>query len=119
MTNNIIALVDCDSFFVSCEQAVNPDLQEKAVCVLSNNDGCVVARSKEAKKLVITMGMPYFMAKKQYPDAIYLSGNFQLYKDFSRKVIAILKDFSPTIEVYSIDEAFVGEFFCTTSIIRK
>lgn len=107
MKECIIALVDCDSFFVSCEQAVNKDLQDKPVCVLSNNDACIIARSKEAKEMGITMGMPYFMAKKQYPDAIYVSGNPQIYKDFSRKIMAILRDFSPTVEVYSIDEAFV------------
>mgnify|MGYP001805824445 CR=1 FL=1 len=107
MKENIIALVDCDSFFVSCEQSLDENLREKPVCVLSNNDGCVVARSKEAKKLGITMGMPYFMAKKQFPEAIYVSGNLSLYKDFSRKVMAILRDFSPSVEVYSIDEAFV------------
>lgn len=107
MKESIIALIDCDSFFVSCEQAVDKSLQGKPVCVLSNNDGCIVARSREAKKLGIKMGMPYFMAQRQYPEAIYLSGNHTLYKDFSKKVIAILKDFSPTIEVYSIDEAFL------------
>lgn len=107
MSESIIALIDCDSFFVSCEQAVDASLQGKPVCVLSNNDGCVVARSREAKKLGITMGMPYFMAKKQFPDAIYISGNHALYRDFSRKVMSILRDFSPAVEVYSIDEAFV------------
>lgn len=107
MKECIIALVDCDSFFVSCEQALNKDLQDKPVCVLSNNDACVIARSKEAKEMGITMGMPYFMAKKQFPDAIYVSGNHSSYKDFSRKIMAILRDFSPTVEVYSIDEAFV------------
>lgn len=107
MNESVIALIDCDSFFVSCEQAIDESLQGKPVCVLSNNDGCIVARSREAKKLGIAMGMPYFMAKKQFPDAIYISGNHTLYKDFSRKVMAILRDFSPTVEVYSIDEAFV------------
>lgn len=107
MKESIIALVDCDSFFVSCEQAANKELQGKPVCVLSNNDGCVIARSREAKKLGITMGMPHFMAKKQFPDAIYLSGNFYLYGDFSDKVMNILRDFSPEVEVYSVDEAFV------------
>lgn len=107
MKENIIALVDCDSFFVSCEQAVDKSLQNKPVCVLSNNDGCVVARSREAKQLGIKMGMPYFMAKKQFPQGIYLSGNFYLYGDFSDKVMNILRDFSPDVEVYSIDEAFV------------
>lgn len=107
MPEDIIALVDCDSFFVSCEQAVDQSLQGKAVCVLSNNDACIIARSKEAKELGITMGMSYFKAKKQFPDAVYVSGNIHLYKDFSRKVMSILRDFSPTVEVYSIDEAFV------------
>lgn len=108
MSECIIALVDCDSFFASCEQALDVSLQGKPVCVLSNNDGCVVARSKEAKELGIKMGMPYFMAKKQFPEAVYISGNLSVYGDFSRKVMAILRDFSPEVEVYSIDEAFVG-----------
>lgn len=107
MKENIIALVDCDSFFASCEQAVDKSLQGKPVCVLSNNDGCVVARSKEAKQLGIKMGMPYFMAKKQFPDATYISGNIFLYSEFSKKVMSILSEFSPDVEVYSIDEAFV------------
>jgi nucleotidyltransferase/DNA polymerase involved in DNA repair len=107
MSENIIALVDCDAFFVSCEQAVDESLKDKPVCVLSNNDACIVARSREAKELGISMGMPYFQAKKQFPDAIYVSGNIKLYNDFSRKIMAILRDFSPTVEVYSIDEAFV------------
>jgi len=107
MAENIIALVDCDSFFVSCEQALDKALQGKAVCVLSNNNACVLARSFEAKELGIAMGMPYFMAKKQFPQAVYVTGNIQIYKDFSRKVMAVLRDFSPTVEVYSIDEAFV------------
>lgn len=107
MKDCIIALVDCDSFFVSCEQAVNESLQKKPVCVLSNNDGCIVARSKEAKKLGIKMGMPYFMAKRQFPQAVYISGNISLYSEFSHKVMSILRDFSPDVEVYSIDEAFV------------
>lgn len=107
MKENIIALVDCDSFFVSCEQAADKSLQGKAVCVLSNNDGCVLARSKEAKKMGIKMGEPLFMAKKHSPDCIYLSGNYPLYSEFSRRVMEILRDFSPDVQVYSIDEAFV------------
>ena len=102
-----IALVDCDSFFVSCEQLVNPSLLNKPVCVTSNNNGCVVARSKEAKSLGIKMGMPVFMAKKEFPQAIYLSGNMSLYGDVSDRVMATLKEYSPLIEIYSIDEAFV------------
>lgn len=107
MKEYVIALVDCDSFFVSCEQAVDKSLQGKPVCVLSNNDGCIVSRSKEAKKLGIKMGMPYFMAKKQFPEGIYISGNIRLYSEFSHKVMNILRDFSPNVEVYSIDEAFI------------
>lgn len=102
-----IALVDCDSFFVSCEQLVNPSLLHKPVCVMSNNDGCVVARSKEAKQLGIKMGMPVFMAKKQFPKAVYLSGNMSLYGDISARVMSKLKEFSPVVEIYSIDEAFL------------
>lgn len=102
-----IALVDCDSFFVSCEQLVNPALLGKPVCVASNNDGCVVARSKEAKALGIRMGMPVFMAKKEFPQGIYLSGNMKLYGDISQRVMTKLKEFSPLVEVYSIDEAFL------------
>jgi len=102
-----IALVDCDSFFVSCEQLMNPSLLNKPVCVASNNDGCVVARSKEAKAMGIKMGMPVFMAKKEFPQGIYLSGNMPLYCEISGRVMATLKEYSPLIEVYSIDEAFV------------
>ena len=104
---SVIGLVDCDSFFVSCEQSVDKKLKMKPVCVLSNRDGCVVARSKEAKKLGITMGMPYFMAKREFPQAIYLSGNHALYNEISHKVMDILKEFSPVVDVYSVDEAFV------------
>ncbi len=104
---NVVALVDCDSFFVSCEQRVNPKLKNLPVCVLSNRDGCVIARSKEAKKMGIRMGMPYFMAKKDFPKAIYLSCQHDLYGEISKEVMAVLREFSPKVEVYSIDEAFV------------
>lgn len=104
---SIIALVDCDSFFVSCEQSVDKSLKNKPVCVLSNRDGCVVARSKEAKQLGIKMGMPYFMAKREFPQAIYLSGNHELYEAISAKVMNLLREYSPIVDVYSIDEAFV------------
>ncbi len=102
-----IALVDCDSFFVSCEQFVNPSLLNKPVCVMSNNDGCVIARSKEAKQIGIKMGLPVFMAKKEFPDAVYLSGNMALYGEISARIMSKLKEFSPMVEVYSIDEAFL------------
>jgi len=106
-SKSVIALVDCDSFFVSCEQKVNPELKGKPVCVLSNRDGCVISRSREAKKMGIRMGLPYFMAKKDYPKAIYLSGRHDLYGEVSGQVMSVLKEFSPKVEVYSIDEAFV------------
>lgn len=102
-----IALVDCNNFFVGCEQLMDPDLREKSVCVLGNNNGCVLARSNEAKKLGVTMGMPYFMAKKQFPNVIYLSSNMGLYHDISRRLQKFLNNYSPSVEVYSIDEAFL------------
>ncbi len=107
MDTKNIALVDCDSFFVSCEQLMNPSLLNKPVCVASNNDGCVVARSREAKAIGIKMGMPVFMAKKEFPQGIYLSGNMALYGEVSERVMKTLKECSPLIEIYSIDEAFV------------
>lgn len=103
----IIALVDCDSFFVTCEQVVEPTLKGKPVCVISNNEGCVISRSREAKQMGITMGMPYFMAKKDYPKAVYIKTEHDRYKWFSKRVMECLKNFSPDVEVYSIDEAFI------------
>jgi len=104
---HIIALVDCDSFFVSCEQSQNPELKGKAVCVMSGRGQCVISRSKEAKKLGVKMGMPYFQIEGDLKKAIYLNANHELYLDISRKVMNVLKQFSPNVEVYSIDEAFV------------
>lgn len=103
----VIALVDCDSFFVSCEQKVNPELKGKPVCVLSNKDGCVISRSKEAKKMGVRMGQPYFLAKDEFPDAIYVSCHHDLYGEISEEVMAVLREFSPNVQVYSVDEAFV------------
>ena len=104
---HIIALVDCDSFFVSCEQSVNPELKGKAVCVMSGRGQCVISRSKEAKKLGIRMGMPYFQIEGQMKKAVYINANHDLYSEISKKVMDVLKDFSPLVEIYSIDEAFV------------
>lgn len=104
---HIIALVDCDSFFVSCEQAVNPELKGKPVCVMSGRGQCVISRSKEAKKLGIRMGMPYFQIEGVMKKAIFINANHELYSEISKKVMAVLKTFSPLVEVYSIDEAFV------------
>ena len=103
----VIALVDCDSFFVSCEQKRNPELKGKAVCVLSNNDGCVISRSKEAKRMGVRMGEPYFMCKKEHPKAIYITADHEYYSFVSHQVMSILKDFSPLVQIYSVDEAFV------------
>ena len=103
----VIALVDCDSFFVSCEQKRNPELKGKPVCVLSNNDGCVISRSKEAKKMGVRMGEPYFMCKKEHPKAIYITADHEYYSFVSHQVMSILKDFSPLVQIYSVDEAFV------------
>ncbi len=103
----VIALVDCDSFFVSCEQKVNPDLKGKPVCVLSNKDGCVISRSKEAKLMGIRMGHPYFLAKDEFPDAIYVSAHHELYAEVSAEVMNLLREFSPKVQVYSVDEAFI------------
>ena len=104
---HIIALVDCDSFFVSCEQSVNTDLKGKPVCVMSGRGQCVISRSKEAKKLGIRMGMPYFQIEGNMKKAVYINANHDLYSEISKKVMSVLKDFSPLVEIYSIDEAFV------------
>lgn len=106
MIKKKIAVVDCDNFFVSCERSVDESLLGKPVCVMGNNDSCVVARSNEAKKLGLPMGYPYFKAKDEFPTVIYLSGNHELYKKISRAVFEILRNYTPDIEQYSIDEGF-------------
>ena len=104
-----IALIDCNSFYVSCERLFNPKIRKKPVVVLSNNDGCIISRSNEAKALGIKMGEPYFKAK----DIIIknkvnvFSSNYSLYGDLSRRVMRTLKRFNVDIEIYSIDEAFL------------
>lgn len=102
-----IALVDCNNFFVSCEQLMNPSLANRPVCVLSNNDGCVIARSKEAKEIGIPMGYPLFKARKEFKNVIYISRNFGLYHDISNRIIIKLLSYTPDVEQYSIDEAFL------------
>lgn len=106
----MIALVDCNSFYASCEQVFRPDLQNKPVIVLSNNDGCVIAANKEAKALTdIPMFQPIFKIKNLLDDnnVTYFSSNYTLYSDMSRRVMDTLKLFSPMVEEYSIDESFV------------
>ena len=104
---NIIALVDCDSFFVSCEQKANPELKGKPVCVMSARGQCVISRSKEAKKLGIRMGMPYFQLEGEMKKATFINANHELYSSVSEEVMTVLKSFSPNVEIYSVDEAFV------------
>ena len=113
-----IALVDCDSFFVSCEQKRNPELKNTPVCVLSNTEGCVVSRSKEAKKYGIKMGEPYFMAKKDHPNCTYITADHEYYSQVSHQVMNVLKNFSPYVQIYSIDEAFV-DFTGLTKLYKK
>lgn len=104
-----IALVDCNNFYVSCERVFRPDLKNIPVVVLSNNDGCVVSRSNEAKALGIKMGQPWFECKPLVDEhgILALSSNYALYADMSNRVMSILSDYSPRHEVYSIDECFV------------
>lgn len=105
----MFTLCDCNNFFVSCERVFNPSLNGKAVVVLSNNDGCVIARSNEAKALGIKMGQPFYQLREllSQQQVTALSSNFALYGDMSRRVMNTLKQFAPAIEVYSIDEAFL------------
>lgn len=105
----MFALVDCNNFYASCERVFNPSLNGKPVVVLSNNDGCVIARSNEAKALGIAMGTPAFKFKKQFEDwgVEVFSSNYALYGDMSARVMMLLNEFTPDMEVYSIDEAFL------------
>ena len=105
----MIALVDCNNFYASCERVFRPDLENKPIVVLSNNDGCVIARSNEAKKLGIKMGEPAFKKKEVFErnKIKTFSTNFILYGDMSKRVMSILRNNSKEIEIYSIDEAFL------------
>ena len=109
-SKNKIALVDCNSFYVSCERLFNPSIIKQPVVVLSSNDGCVISRSIEAKALGIKMGEPYFKVKKIIKNNYVkvFSSNYSLYGDMSRRVMKTLRQFSPQIEIYSIDEAFLN-----------
>ena len=113
-----IALVDCDSFFVSCERKLNPELNGLPVSVVSGERGCVIARSREAKNLGVPMGIPLFQAIEKYPECIYVSVNHYAYAKISKSVMEILKNFSPNVQVYSIDEAFV-DFTGLTKLYKK
>ncbi len=110
MTASSIGLIDCNNFYVSCERVFDAKLHKRPVVVLSNNDGCVVARSNEAKALGITMGAPLFQVQHIVDrfDVKVLSSNYALYGDMSHRVMTTLQEFTPDVEVYSIDEAFLG-----------
>ena len=119
--NKSIALIDCNNFYASCERIFNPKLIGQAIIVLSNNDGCIIARSKEAKKLGIKMGEPYFKAKKiiEKNNVKVFSSNYSLYGDISRRVMRTLKRFNSDIEIYSIDEAFLDLSNFTDEEVEK
>jgi DNA polymerase V len=108
--NHPVAIVDCNNFYASCERVFNPKLKDKPIVVLSNNDGMIIARSNEAKSLGIPMGSPLFkiedIVKKH--DVRVFSSNYILYGDMSQRVMTTLEQFSPDIEIYSIDEAFIN-----------
>jgi DNA polymerase V len=107
--SSAIALVDCNNFYVSCERVFQPQLAGRPVIVLSNNDGCVIARSEEAKRLGIKMGTPLFKTQHLIDECgvkVY-SSNYALYGDMSQRVMSALQEFTPDVEVYSIDEAFI------------
>lgn len=109
IAENVFALIDCNSFYASCEKLFRPDLRHRPVVVLSNNDGCVVARSKEAKEIGIPMAVPFFKIQKLIKQhrVQFFSSNYTLYADISRRVMSTLAQMAPDIEVYSIDEAFL------------
>ena len=119
----LIALVDCNNFYVSCERVFCPDLMGKPVAVLSNNDGCVVARSQEVKDFGVKMGAPVFQIQQlvnQHQIQLF-SSNYTLYGDMSHRVMTTLEEFTPRMEVYSIDEAFLdltGIYQCTKNPIH-
>lgn len=109
LVSKVFLLVDCNCFYVSCERVFNPKLENKPVIVLSNNDGCIIALSPEAKRIGLKRCDPYFKVRglcKQHKVYVF-SSNYELYGDMSSRVMDILKDFSPNTEIYSIDEAFL------------
>lgn len=106
-----IALVDCNNFFASCERVVNPDLQKRPVVVLSHNDGCIISRSDEVKRMGVPMAAPLFQYREllERHNTALISANHALYYDFSHRVMQVLNDDIGTkrLELYSIDEAFL------------
>lgn len=114
-----LALVDCNNFYVSCERVFRPDLARVPMVVLSNNDGCVVSRSNEAKALGIRMGQPWFECKAMAEEhgILAMSSNYALYADLSNRVMHILSEFAPQHEVYSIDLSAPG--YCCVSFEKE
>ena len=114
----MFGLVDCNNFFASCERVFRPDLNGKHIVVLSNNDGCVIARSNEAKALGIPMGVPAYKFKSifQLNNVNVFSCNFPLYGDMSSRVMQILSSYAPEMEIYSIDEAFLDFRGCDINL---
>ena len=108
--NSVYALVDCNNFYASCERVFNPKLKNAPIVVLSNNDGCIVARSNEVKAMGVGMGEPYFKFKEtiESNNVHVFSSNYTLYGDMSRRVMSTLSHFAPEFEIYSIDEAFLN-----------
>ena len=106
---SLFALVDCNNFYASCERVFDPSIERRPVVVLSNNDGCVVARSNEAKALGIGMGQPVFQLRDLIREhgVVVRSSNYTLYDDMSRRVFSTVQSFFPAMESYSIDEAFL------------
>lgn len=122
----LFGLADCNNFYCSCERVFHPDLRDKPVVVLSNNDGCVVARSEESKRLGIKMGVPFYQVRDllERNKVAVFSSNYNLYGDMSRRVMSMLSSFFPKIYVYSIDEAFldlseINDVEYVTEISRK
>ncbi len=109
MTRKLIALVDCSAFYCSCERAFRPDLSSRPIVVLSNNDGCVIARDLRSKALGVPMGAPYFQIRHALEDdgVEVFSSNYALYADLSRRVMETLERFTPDVDIHSIDEAFL------------
>ena len=105
----MFALIDCNSFYASCEKIFRPDLKDRPVVILSNNDGCVIARSSEAKKMGVSMTQPWYQVKDQYlsKGGVVFSSNYEFYADISNRVMNVLSDLCPEIDIYSIDEAFL------------
>ena len=105
----LFGLADCNNFYCSCERVFHPDLRNKPVVVLSNNDGCIIARSEESKALGIKMGEPFYQVKERLEqnDVAVFSSNYNLYGDMSRRVMSLLSTYTPRLDIYSVDEAFL------------